>query len=115
MTEHLAKKLIEIHKKDKRRTINIVGDKAYIDKKLKSKTKQTQIQKNSNKKQSKSKKDIQSKDILKFNNFNRVIIENVFARLDKFFRINIRRERKVINTEGFHLLAFSYMIFNHTN
>jgi hypothetical protein len=79
------------------------------------KTKQTQIQKNSNKKQSKSKKDIQSKDILKFNNFNRVIIENVFARLDKFFRINIRRERKVINTEGFHLLAFSYMIFNHTN
>ena len=37
LTESLSKKLIEINKKDKRRTINLVGDKGYVNYKLQKK------------------------------------------------------------------------------
>ena len=42
----------------------------------------------------------------KYNKFNRISIENMFCRLDKFKRIQLRYEKKIINLEGFHLLAF---------
>jgi len=39
----------------------------------------------------------------------------VFAALDKFKRILVRYEKKVINLEGFHIIAFIQMLYDHTN
>jgi hypothetical protein len=48
----------------------------------------------------------------KYNQFNRISIKNIFCRLDKFKRIQLRYEKKLTNLEEFHLLAFIYIIYN---
>jgi hypothetical protein len=115
MTESLSKKLIKINKKDNRRIINLVGDKGYVNYKLQEKLQKEKI--NLYTPLKKNNKKIKNKYayMKKYNKFNRISIENMFCRLDKFKRIQLRYEKKIINLEGFHLLAFIQIIYNYNH
>ena len=115
MTEPLSKKLIKINKKDNRRIINLVGDKGYVNYKLQEKLQKEKV--NLYTPLKKNNKKIKNKDayMKQYNKFNRISIENMFCRLDKFKRIQLRYEKKIINLEGFHLLAFIQIIYNYNH
>ena len=51
----------------------------------------------------------------KYNKFNRISIENVFCKLEKYKRIQLRYEKKLASLEGFHLLVFIQSIFNYNH
>jgi len=111
--------LIEILKtkisKDKRRTINVIADKGYTNFKLRDELKKENINfYTPPKKNNKNIKNV-SKHNRKYKTFNRISIENVFSRLDKFKRLYSRYEKKSINFIGFHLIAFINMIISKTN
>jgi len=113
LTESLSKKLIEINKKDSRRTINLIGDKGYVNYKLQEKLKNKNINLYTPLKKNNKKIKNKCSYMKKYNQFNRISIENMFCRLDKFKRIQLRYEKKLTNLEGFHLLAFIYIIYNY--
>lgn len=112
MTAQLTDILKNKITKDKRRTINIIGDKGYTNFKLAEKLRNDNIYlytplKSNNKKIKNTKKYNR-----KLKTFNRIIIENVFSRLDKFKRIYNRYEKLSQNFVGFHNIAFVSMIIN---
>lgn len=112
LTKKLSDKLININK-DKRRSINIIGDRGYINHELKNNLKKNKI--NLYTPLKKNNKNIinKKKYMKKYNSFNRIIIENIFCRLDKFKKIFCRYEKLSINFKAFHLIAFSYIIYNY--
>ena len=115
LTEPLSKKLIEINKKDSRRTINLVGDKGYVNYNLQKKLQKGKINLYTPLKKNNKKIKDKKSYMKKYNKFNRISIENVFCRLDKYKRIQLRYERKILSLEGFHLLAFIQIIFNYNH
>lgn len=115
MTAQLTDILKNKITKDKRRTINIIGDKGYTNFKLAEKLRNDNIYlytplKTNNKKIKNTKKYNR-----KLKTFNRIIIENVFSRLDKFKRIYNRYEKLSKNFIGFHNIAFISMIIYKLN
>ena len=97
MTEKLTNILKIKIMKDKRRTIYVIGDNIYLYTPLKSNNKKIKNTKKYNR---------------KFKTFDRIIIENMFSRLDKFKRIYNRYEKLSQNFIGFHNIAFVSMIIN---
>ena len=95
--------------------INLVGDKGYVNYKLQEKLQKEKV--NLYTPLKKNNKKIKNKYayMKKYNKFNRISIENMFCRLDKFKRIQLRYEKKIINLEGFHLLAFIQIIYNYNH
>ena len=111
LTEKLSSKLININR-DKRRSINLVGDKGYTNYKLAEKLKQDNIYLYTPLKKNNKKIINKKKYTRKYNSFNRISIENVFCRLDKFKRIYCRYDKLVSNFKAFHSIAFSFIIYN---
>lgn len=115
LTSKLSEPLKQIIKMDNRRTINLIGDKGYTNFKLRDELKKDNI--NLLTPLKKNNKIITNKKSYNrvYNKFNRISIENVFCRIDKFKRLYSRYEKKVINFKGFHLIAFINIILRNLN
>lgn len=111
LTEKLITEKIDKLVVDKRRIINLIGDKGYFNDKLKKELIEKRVQlivpvkKNIKRKQTAN----ENKKLLLS---NRLKIEHFFGRLDKFKRISVRYERLSSQLIAFHLIAFIFIIFS---
>jgi len=93
----------------------LVGDKGYVNFALQKKLQKEKVKLYTPLKKNNKKIKDKKSYTKKYNKFNRISIENVFCRLDKYKRIQLRYEKKLSSLEGFHLLAFIQIIFNYNH
>ena len=110
----MAEKLINtvnLIRTDKRRSINIFGDKGYISKDIYTKCKKIKINYVYHQRINVKKPIIYNTKLIKILNTKRCIVEHLIYKLDSFKRIAVRFEKKIENFKSFNIMAFSRLLY----